>query len=252
MPAGASAGSSIRGTAAPARARTSRCSRRSAPSAARPASPRPGRRWRSRSRSRAARTAAPPRRQHRLRPRGLGHRGHPRAREPADLRARVEARPVDVPVAAAVAHRDARLLRAREQRARAAPASTDPRRSSAARRGRRAASWNVHRRPSGSRLARKCRSSKTISEPSSTDGSTAPQTVTASTASRRAACSAAMLARWGTWLDSRMWPSPWREMCSTSTPPNVPRDTYASPHSRRRRPGRRALEARAARTSRSR
>ena len=37
--------------------------------------------------------------------------------------------------------------------------------------------------PSGSRLAAKCRSSKQISEPSSTPGSTAPQTVTAITAS---------------------------------------------------------------------
>ncbi len=34
-----------------------------------------------------------------------------------------------------------------------------------------------------------------------------------------------------TWLESRRWPSSWREMCSTSTPANVPRETNASPHS---------------------
>ena len=87
----------------------------------------------------------------------------------------------------------------------------------------------MHSEPSGSRLTGKCRSSKQISEPSSTSGSTAPHTVTASTASTPISASAAMFARCVTWLESRTWPTPWRETCATSTPANVPRDTSASP-----------------------
>ena len=40
-----------------------------------------------------------------------------------------------------------------------------------------------------------------------------------------------MFARWVTWLESRGCPAPWREMCSTSTPAHVPRETNASPQS---------------------
>ena len=39
-----------------------------------------------------------------------------------------------------------------------------------------------------------------------------------------------MFARCVTWLESRGWPAPWRETCSTSTPAHVPRETSASPH----------------------
>ena len=49
--------------------------------------------------------------QHRLRPAGLRHVRDAAGRQPADLGARVEARPVDVAVAAAVADRHARLAR---------------------------------------------------------------------------------------------------------------------------------------------
>ena len=89
----------------------------------------------------------------------------------------------------------------------------------------------MHSSPSPSRLARKCRSSKQVSEPSSTDGSTAPQTVTRDARRRRpASASAAMLARCVTRLESRRWPSPWRETCSTSAPANVPaRDQRLAP-----------------------
>ena len=49
--------------------------------------------------------------EHRLRPGRLRDRGHAGGGEAADLRLRVEARAVDVPVAAAVAHRQARAAR---------------------------------------------------------------------------------------------------------------------------------------------
>src|SRR5919199_1342461 len=54
--------------------------------------------------------------EHRLRPGRLAHRGDARRHERSDLRARVEARAVDVAVAAAVAHRMADLARACEER----------------------------------------------------------------------------------------------------------------------------------------
>ena len=38
-----------------------------------------------------------------------------------------------------------------------------------------------------------------------------------------------MFARCATWFESRGWPAPWRDTCSTSVPANVPRDTSASP-----------------------
>ena len=50
------------------------------------------------------------------------------------------------------------------------------------------------------------------------DGSTAPQAVQPITAVAPSSRSAQMLARWVTWLESRTWPAPWRETCSTSTP----------------------------------
>ena len=87
----------------------------------------------------------------------------------------------------------------------------------------------MHSSPSPSRLARKCRSSKQTIEPSSTDGSTAPQTVTPITPVAPSWESAAMLARCVTMFDSRAWPASWRETCSTSVPANVPRETSASP-----------------------
>ena len=90
---------------------------------------------------------------------------------------------------------------------------------------------NVQISPFASRLARKCRSSKHTSEPNSASGSTAPQTVTASTPSAPSAFSAAMFARCVTWFESRGCPAPWREMCSTSTPAHVPCETNASPQS---------------------
>ena len=52
-----------------------------------------------------------------------------------------------------------------------------------------------------------------------------------------------MLARWVTWLESRTWPSPWRETCRTSAPPKRPSETSAAP-TRWPRPGPAALEAR--------
>ena len=38
-----------------------------------------------------------------------------------------------------------------------------------------------------------------------------------------------MFARCVTWFESRLWPSSWREMWSTSTPAVSPRATSASP-----------------------
>ena len=64
----------------------------------------------------------------------------------------------------------------------------------------------MHSSPSPSRLARKCRSSKQASEPSSIVASTAPQTVRPSTASAPRPASAAMLARWSTRFESLRWP----------------------------------------------
>ena len=52
----------------------------------------------------------------------------------------------------------------------------------------------VHNEPSGRRLARKCRSSKTSSVPSGTVASTAPHTVTASTPAAPRSRSAQMFA----------------------------------------------------------
>ena len=40
-----------------------------------------------------------------------------------------------------------------------------------------------------------------------------------------------MLARCSTRFDRRRWPSPWREMCSTSAPAKTPRETGVSPQS---------------------
>jgi hypothetical protein len=65
----------------------------------------------------------------------------------------------------------------------------------------------VHSSPSASRFARKCRSSNTISDPSGTDLSTAPHTVTAIAQSAPSSFSAAMFGRWRTWFESRWWPS---------------------------------------------
>ena len=64
----------------------------------------------------------------------------------------------------------------------------------------------------------KWRSSKTTSEPSSSDGSTAPQAVQPTTAVAPSSFNAQMFARCVTWLESRTWPGPCREACSVCTP----------------------------------
>ena len=108
----------------------------------------------------------------------------PAGREPADLRLRVEARAVDVAVAAAVAHRHAGVGGARQQRRaqrRRVRVLVDPVAAVAVARaaggtcraGRRPAGW---RRSAG----RRSRSASRARRP----GSTAPQTVTASTPGR--------------------------------------------------------------------
>ena len=67
---------------------------------------------------------------------------------------------------------------------------------------------SVQSDPSGRRLDGKCRSSNTTSEPSSSEGSTAPQTVVDTSAAAARAAMAATLARAVTWCDSRAWPEP--------------------------------------------
>ena len=54
-------------------------------------------------------------------------------------------------------------------------------------------------------------------------------TVTAAIASTPSCLSAKTFARWATWFDRRVCPSPWREMCRTSTPPSSRRVTGTSP-----------------------
>ena len=88
---------------------------------------------------------------------------------------------------------------------------------------------SVHSEPSGRRLDGKCRSSKTTSEPSSSDGSTAPHTVVDTRATAPPAAMAATLARAVTWCDNRAWPEPCRGTWSTGTPARRPDVTSAGP-----------------------
>jgi hypothetical protein len=69
-----------------------------------------------------------------------------------------------------------------------------------------------------------------MSDPSSTDGSAAPHTVTARIASAPSSRSAEMFAWWVTEDDSSAWPSRWRETWRTSTPANVPEVTGTRPN----------------------
>ena len=79
------------------------------------------------------------------------------------------------------------------------------------------------------RLDGKWRSSKTTSEPSSSEGSTAPQTVVETSAEAPRAAMAATVARGASWFDRRAWPAPWRGTCSTGTPASRPVTTSALP-----------------------
>ncbi len=88
---------------------------------------------------------------------------------------------------------------------------------------------SVHSDPSASRLDGKWRSSKTISAPSSSEASTAPQTVVDTRARAPQAAMAATLARGLTWFESRAWPTPWRGTCATGTPSRTPRVTSTVP-----------------------
>ena len=132
----------------PAGSRTRPCWPRSARAGARPGSAQRDAVRASPSRSRRARTAARPRREHGLGPAVCDTAVTPPAAEAADLGPRVEARAVDVAVAAAVAQRRARLAPRRAAPS-AAPASTGPRRSS----GRRSRSPGSVEERAGSRPA---------------------------------------------------------------------------------------------------
>ena len=88
---------------------------------------------------------------------------------------------------------------------------------------------SVHSDPSARRLDGKWRSWNTTSWPSSSDGSTAPQTVVDTSAATPSDARAATFARGVTWCDRRACPAPWRGTCATGTPSSSPRVTVAGP-----------------------
>ena len=199
MPTGSSAdGGDARHRRRPARARRRRRWRRSAARAPRPASAPATRRWRSRSRSRAARTGISASPHSTVSgPAVCDDRRHARRRQRPDLGARVEARAVDVAVAAAVAHRMRRPPRAASSSARAQRLGERAGRRSSGRAPALPGSvCSVQSEPSGSRLARKCRSSKTISDPSSSVGVAARRRRSPRAPRRRPAARSALMLAW--------------------------------------------------------
>ena len=193
----------------------------------------------------AARTAAPPRRHSTVSGPAVWETAvTPAGGERADLRLRVEARAVDVAVAAAVAHWSRRPRAAPPAARRAAPASTGRRRSSGRGRGRPARRGTCTACRPAAGWTRKCRSSKQISEPSSTAGSTAPQTVTASTPSAPSSLQRREVGLVGDVVgEAQVALLVARDVQRPRRPRSVPRETNASPHivAHRLRPA--ALEA---------
>ena len=146
--------------------------------------------------------------QHRLGPGGLADRGDAAGGQHPDLGLRVEARAVDVAVAATVAHgRGPR----RARRPAAAPRSAAENGRSkiqCPRPGRPGSVCSVQIEPSGSRLTRKCRSSKTISVPSGDARvDRAADRDGEDRVAPRARAAPLMLAWWVTWWESSRWPS---------------------------------------------
>ena len=167
--------------------------------------------------------------QHRLRPGGLPDGRHAGLHERADLRARVEARPVDVAVAAAVAHLVAGLAGAVEQRRRSDSANGRSK-IQCPRPGAPGSAWSVQIEPSGSRLERKCRSSKTTSEPGASVGSSEPQTVTASERVARRVAQRDDVRRCVTWLRDGVAGQVARDVQHLDAARSVPRVTSAAPN----------------------